>query len=160
MAEETRWLDADQQRDWRAFVVGVTLLLDRLDSDLRRDFGLSLAEYEILVRLSESPGRTLRMAVIADALRHSRSRVTHTISRMEQAGLVVREQCSEDGRGIQARMTDAGYDLLVRAAPTHVNGVRDNLVDLATPADFRAVGRVMHAVTDRLAGDHPGSDLR
>ena len=72
--------------------MGMTLLLDRLDADLRRHFDVSLTEYEILVRLSERPGRQMRMAQLADAMAHSRSRVTHTVARMEKAGLVAAAQ--------------------------------------------------------------------
>lgn len=157
---ETRWLDADQQRSWRAFVLGSTLLMDQLDLELRRDFHVSLAEYEILVRLSERPQRSMRMAQLADAVCHSRSRVTHTITRMEHGGLVVREPCPEDGRGVQARMTDAGFALLERAAPAHVDGVRTHLVDTSSPDDFAALGRVMDAVTDGLIGQHPEAEMR
>ena len=156
----TRWLDADQQASWRAFAVGVTLLLDRLDADLQRAFGLSLTEYEILVRLSERPQRQLRMAQLADALAHSRSRVTHTVTRMERAGLVERTTSPEDGRGIVCRMTEQGYDVLVAAAHVHVTGVRDYLVDLVDPGDFAALGRVMDAVSDRLIACHPEMDIR
>jgi DNA-binding MarR family transcriptional regulator len=156
----TRWLDADQQASWRAFVVGITLLLDRLDADLHHDFDLSLTEYEILVRLSERPERSMRMAQLADALAHSRSRVTHTVARMQNAGLVVRSTSPEDGRGIVCRLTERGHDLLVEAAPVHVQGVRDYLVDLADPDDFAALGRVMNAVTDQLIACHPEADIR
>jgi DNA-binding MarR family transcriptional regulator len=156
---ETRWLDDGQQRSWRALVVGTTLLFDRLDEDLRRSFDLSLVEYEILVRLSERDGQ-MRMAALADALAHSRSRVTHTVTRMEKAGLVLRSRSDEDGRGIIASLTDKGMDLLVRAAPTHVEGVRDHLVDLASDADFAALGRVMDAVADNLISAHPEMDIR
>jgi DNA-binding MarR family transcriptional regulator len=156
----TRWLDADQQSSWRAFVVGVTLLLDRLDADLQHDFGLSLTEYEILVRLSERPERQMRMAQLADALAHSRSRVTHTVTRMERAGLVLRTSSPEDGRGIVCGLTDEGYAVLVAAAHVHVTGVRDYLVDLVSPDDFRALGRVMDAVSDRLIACHPEMDIR
>src|SRR5215218_4838344 len=135
-AVEPRWLDEPQQQSWRALVMGITLLLDRLDADLRRSFEVSLAEYEILVRLSERPNRELRMAQLADALAHSRSRVTHTVKRMEAAGLVRRGSSAEDGRGVVCRMTDQGFELLQRMAPTHVNGVRDYLVDLTTCEDF------------------------
>jgi DNA-binding MarR family transcriptional regulator len=159
-ARGTRWLDSDQQASWRAFAVGVTLLLDRLDADLQREFGLSLTEYEILVRLSERPGRSMRMAQLADALAHSRSRVTHTVSRMEDAKLVKRSASAEDGRGIVCALTDRGHDLLVEAAPVHVHGVRDYLVDLAEPDDFAAFGRVMNAVTDALVECHPEADIR
>ena len=156
----TRWLDVEQQSSWRSFVVGVTLLLDRLDADLQHDFDLSLTEYEILVRLSERPARQMRMAQLADALAHSRSRVTHTVTRMEKAGLVHRTSSPEDGRGIVCRLTDQGYDLLVSAAHVHVTGVRDYLVDLVEPADFAALGRVMDAVSDRLIACHPEMDIR
>jgi DNA-binding MarR family transcriptional regulator len=153
-------LDADQQSSWRAFAVGVTLLLDRLDADLQKEFDLSLTEYEILVRLSERPGRSMRMAQLADALAHSRSRVTHTVARMQHAGLVERSASPDDGRGIVCKLTDHGYDVLVEAAPVHVQGVRDYLVDLSSRDDFAALGRVMNAVTDRLIECHPEADLR
>jgi DNA-binding MarR family transcriptional regulator len=156
----TRWLDADQQASWRALIVGMTLLTDRLDEDLQREFDLSVTEYEILVRLSEKPGRQMRMAQLADALAHSRSRVTHTVSRMEKEGLVVRTSSPDDGRGIVCRLTDEGFALLERAAHVHVNGVRDYIVDLASPDDFAAVGRVMNAVSDALIPCHPEMEIR
>jgi DNA-binding MarR family transcriptional regulator len=156
----TRWLDAEQQSSWRALVVGVTLLFDRLDADLQHEFDLSLGEYEILVRLSERPGRQMRMAQLADALAHSRSRVTHTVARMQRAGLVARSSSPEDGRGIVCSLTDHGYDVLASAAHLHVEGVREHLVDLASSEDFQALGRVMDAVSDNLIECHPEADIR
>lgn len=153
---ETRWLDPAQQTDWRAFLVGSTLLMDTLDRELRSAHGISLGEYEILVRLSETPDRTLRMAQIADSMRHSRSRVTHTVTRMEKAGLIRRESAAGDKRGVEAVMTPEGWALLEAAAHTHVTGVREHFVDLADPADFQAMGRVMNAVSDRLVVENPG----
>jgi DNA-binding MarR family transcriptional regulator len=158
-ADESRWLEDSQQRSWRALVMGTTLLFDRLDDDLRREHDISLVEYEILVRLSERDGQ-MRMAALADALAHSRSRVTHTVTRMEKAGLVQRSSSPEDGRGILATLTDKGQDLLVRAAPTHVAGVRTHLVDLAGDADFAALGRVFDAVSDNLISAHPEMEIR
>ncbi len=154
------WLDADQQLAWRAYIVGTTLLMDRLDRDLRAQHDLSLPEYEVLVRLSECDGHRLRMASLADSLSHSRSRVTHTVTRMERAGLVERVSCTSDGRGVEALLTDLGYARLQEAAPTHVRGVREYLVDLASPGDFEAVGRVFNAVTDRLVDANPAVDIR
>jgi DNA-binding MarR family transcriptional regulator len=84
------WLDPDQQRSWRAYLVGTTLLMDRLDRDLRENHDLSMPEYEILVRLSEAPDRRMRMAELAGSVSHSRSRITHTVARLEKAGLVTR----------------------------------------------------------------------
>ena len=140
--------------------MGMTLLQDRLDDDLRREFGISLTEYEVLVRLSEREDRQMRMAQLADAMAHSRSRVTHTVKRLEEAGLVERIKSPEDGRGIICLMTDRGYDLLTKMAPTHVTGVRENLVDLVDPGDFAALGRVMNTVADHLVAAHPEMEMR
>lgn len=140
-------------------MLGTTLLFDRLDDDLRQH-GLSLVEYEIMVRLSESPGRELRMARLADSLAHSRSRVTHTVKRMEAEGLVERSGSKEDGRGVVCRLSERGDLILRNVAPTHVAGVRDYLVDLVDDADFAALGRVMNAVSDRLISDHPDREIR
>ena len=154
------WLDQQQQRSWRAFLVGTTLLMDRLDRDLREQHRLSLPEYEIMVRLAEADGNRLRMAVLADSVSHSRSRVTHTVSRMETAGLVARDACLSDGRGVEAVLTEQGLAALESAAPTHVAGVRQFLVDLVDEDDLEAVGRVFDAVTDRLIDTNPALDIR
>ena len=100
------------------------------------------------------------MAQLADSLAHSRSRVTHTIKRMEQEGIVERVTSPDDGRGVVAVMTDRGRLLLESVAPTHVHGVRDHLVDLVDPADFEAMGRVMNAVADHLIAAHPDMEIR
>jgi DNA-binding MarR family transcriptional regulator len=160
-ASQTRWLSSEQQAAWRAYILGTTLLMNTLDRELRHAHGLSLGEYEILVRLSESPNRTMRMAKIADSMRHSRSRVTHTVSRMEKAGLISRCAAEGDRRGVEAQMTDKGWNLLVEAAPTHVNGVREHFVDLASDEQFAVLGEVMDAVSDHLLPENPAvSDFR
>lgn len=141
-------------------MVATTLLTDRLDDELRDEFNIGLNEYEVLVRLSEREDHSLRMSALADAMRFSRSRITHTIKRMEAAGWVSRSLAQDDGRGIFAHLTDSGYELLVRAAPLHVEGVRNHLVDLVSDDDFAAMGRVFDAVVDQLAEAHPEADLR
>ena len=156
----TAWLDEEQQRSWRAYLVGTTLLMDRLDRELREQHGLSLPEYEILVRLSEADQHRIRMAQLADSLSHSLSRVTHTVGRMEQAGLVARDACDSDGRGVEAVLTPKGRRALEAAAPTHVAGVRRLLVDLVPDQDFEAVGRVFDTVTDALIDTNPALDIR
>lgn len=147
MAEnsEPHWLSPEQQKVWRNWLLAVARIEDYLDRDLRR-FGLALAEYEILVRLSEADDWSLRMSQLADDVHQTRSRLTHTVSRMEQAGLVLRQSAPEDRRGVLAQLTQKGYDLLVAAAPSHVAAVRRILVDVTDPQDFSAVGRAMAAV--------------
>lgn len=122
----------------------------QLDHDLSVKHGLSLPEYEILVRLSESPENRMRMSELADSLNHSRSRLTHTVARMESDGLVRRSSASEDRRGVFAELTEAGWERLKEAAPTHVAGVRSYLLDPVTPDDFAAVGRAFTAVAEAL----------
>jgi DNA-binding MarR family transcriptional regulator len=151
----TEWLTTDQQRAWRSYLLGSTLLMDRLDRDLRENHDLSLPEYEILVRLSESSDRSLRMAELADSVKNSRSRITHTIARMERAGLVVRTQCPSDGRGVFAHLTDGGYAKLVDAAPTHVESVRSALINVVDPDDLTALARAFGAVADALETGEP-----
>lgn len=158
--DESRWLDESQQRAWRSILLGHTLLMDRLDADLRKSHDISLTEYEILVRLSERPGRCMRMAHLADALAHSRSRVTHTIDRMEKAGYVARTASPEDGRGVVATMTNKGMGLLESAAHVHVRGVREYLVDLVSDEEFLTAGKVMNGVADHLIGERPAMEMR
>jgi DNA-binding MarR family transcriptional regulator len=151
----TRWLDDDEQQVWRTLLEATQLLWDRLareldDADEAGYPGLSLAEYEILVRLSEADGHRLRMSELAQQVVHTRSRLTHTISRMEKRGLVVRESCPEDGRGVFARMTDSGYDLLVETAPLHVEGVRRHVFDQLTDDEVKALGSAMTKIRTHL----------
>ena len=142
---QPHWLDEDQQRIWRSFLNGVAKINERLEVELR-PFGLDLGEYEILVHLSESPERSLRMSDLAGRVRQSRSRLTHTVARMESKGLVSRMACPSDRRGVIAVMTTHGHQLLVDAAPCHVESVRRALVDPVDPEDFQALGRAMAAV--------------
>lgn len=139
------WLTAEQQKIWRSYLLAKTRIDDYLD-DALTEFALSLDEYELLVRLSEADGRTLRMGELASSVRHSRSRLTHTVARMEKRGLVRREPCECDGRGVQAVLTDAGFKLLQAAAPTHVDSVREVFVDAIGPHDYEALGRAMASV--------------
>lgn len=156
---KTEWLTSDQQRAWRAYLLGSTLLVERLDRDLREKHGLSLPEYEILVRLSEAPERSLRMAELADSVKNSRSRITHTVTRMERAGLVRRRQCASDGRGVYALLTETGQQKLVDAAPEHVASVRAALIDVVSPEDLEAMRRAFLAVADELQTGIPDPTL-
>lgn len=149
MTTGTRWLTSEQQVAWRAYLLGTARLMAKLDEDLRQ-FGLGINDYEILVRLSEAPDHRLRMADLADRLHQSRSRLTHTVGRLEAAELVRRTSCKSDKRGVWAELTEAGLNLLEQAAPYHVEGVRENLVDLVSPEDFAAVGRVFDTVSEHI----------
>jgi len=153
----TRWLDADEQRAWRAFLGAVQLLQTQLDRELQRDSGIPHAYYEILARLSEAPDRVLRMSELAQASESSRSRLSHAVARLEEAGWVNRESCPTDRRGSFARLTDAGWAALEAAAPLHVESVRRHLIDRLTPEQLRQLLDISEAILDGLRPDigHP-----
>ena len=142
---EELWLSPNEQEAWRTFLYATTLLNDRFGEALQSDpeIGLTLGEYEILVRLNEAEGGFLRMSELADKVVHSRSRLTHTITRMEKRGLVERVRCSSDGRGRQAQLTAEGRALLERAAHTHVRSVRELLLDVIGHEDLLELGRIL-----------------
>lgn len=144
---EPRWLSGDEQRVWRALIRGSASLLDQLDRHLRLNFDLTLAEYEILYRLSEAPRFRIRMADLAACVSHSRSRLSHTVTRLQRDGLAEREHCADDGRGVFAVLTETGLARLRAAAGDHVNEVRRLVFDVAEPADLAAAGRVFESLT-------------
>lgn len=145
-AGATVWLTAEQQRHWRAYLAGAARLTEALNRQLERDAGLSLSEYEILVRLSEAADRTVRMSELADSLVHSRSRITHTVARLERRALVERHECPGDRRGVNCVLTDTGFELLAASAPGHVRAVREALIDRITEPQLRALGEAMALV--------------
>ncbi|RDI48519.1 MarR family winged helix-turn-helix transcriptional regulator [Nocardia mexicana] len=149
-APEPRWLSSAQQRAWRAYMDGGQRLLAELNRQLQRDSDLSLAEYRILVLLSEAQGRSLRMSDLADGVLSSRSRLTHQIRRMEEQGMVRRTSAEEDGRGVRAHLTEEGMRRLRAAAPGHVNAVRRDFVDLLTPEQLAVIGDVFESVDKEI----------
>ena len=136
---EPRWLDAEEQKAWRAWLYSTLLLQDQLDRELTREAGISHAYYEILVALSETEGRAMRMSELADRCLSSRSRLSHAVSRLEERGWVRRQVCEEDGRGQLAVLTDAGFAALEAAAPVHVESVRTHLFDQLNPEQVAAL---------------------
>ena len=122
------------------------LLFDALDRQLQRDAGIPHTYYEILVRLSEAPDRQLRMSVLADAARSSRSRLSHAVARLEERGWVRRFECATDKRGQVAELTDAGFAALAAAAPGHVAAVRANMIDLLSPEQVSQLEQIAGAM--------------
>lgn len=150
----TRWLTDGEQLVWRAYLEATQRLWERLDRELDEGGGVSLAEYEVLARLSESPKRSLRMSELADQVVSSRSRLTHTVTRMESRGLVSRRPSSRDGRGVVCALTGAGMDNLAERAHVHVDGVREHLFDQMDAEETEVVGRVLARVAEHLRQTH------
>ncbi len=156
--EPVRWLTAEEQQAWRGFLRGSSLLLERLDAELSEEHGLTLADYEILVWLSEAPRGGLRMAQLADRALVSRSRLTYRVDRLVAEGLVERRPCPSDRRGSLAVLTPTGRRRLERAATTHVDGVITHLVERGSARDLATVGRVFGAVAEALEASERDDD--
>lgn len=152
MTGEPCWLNAEEMRAWRTYVVATHLLDAQLNRELQEEHQLALADYELLVRLSEAPCGQARMSTLAEQVASSKSRISHQIGRMEKAGLVRRQECPADRRGVFAVITSHGWEVLRSAAPTHVRGVRDHLVDLLSAEERLALAEVFERVIDHLRG--------
>jgi DNA-binding MarR family transcriptional regulator len=146
----TRWLSPDEQRTWRSYIEANRLLNEALDRQLQRDAGMPHTYYEILVRLSDVPGRRLRMSDLAHSSLSSRSRLSHAVSRLEERGWVRRESCPTDGRGALAVLTDEGYAVLQSAAPAHVAEVRKRLIDRLSPEQLAQLGEISRLICEGL----------
>jgi len=152
--EPTRWLSAEEQNTWRAYLDATRLLLQALDRQLTRDAGISFTDFELLVVLSEAPQRQLRMRELADAVTTTRSGVTRAISRLVDTGWVRRVECEDDKRGTLAELTDAGAEKLAAASPGHVAEVRRNMFDLLSPRDVGILGHDFSEMRTHLL-EHP-----
>jgi len=146
----TKWLTKDQQVHWRSWITAASLLPELLSRELQEEFGLTITDYEILVRLSEAPNRQMRMSELAQKTLLSRSRLSHQVDRLEDRGLVTRRTCEYDRRGQHCAMTSKGWDTLVAAAPLHVSGVRRHFVDQLTDSEYEALGKALGKIAAHL----------
>lgn len=149
-ARETRWLDGEEQRAWRAYLRMQSRLAAELNRHLQATSKLSLADYEVLVQLTDVPGGRLRPYELQRQLDWEQSRLSHHLSRMQRRGLIAREQCPEDARGAYVVLTDVGRRAITAAAPGHVDTVRELFFDALDPAQVAALRRIAGQVLDRL----------
>jgi DNA-binding MarR family transcriptional regulator len=148
----TRWLTADEQRAWRSHLDVNRLLTYQLERDLQ-PFGLTMNDYEILVNLSESAEHRMRMSDLAASTLQSKSRLSHQITRMEKAGLVRRESCESDKRGLFAVLTDEGWKTMRGVAPHHVASVRRHFIDRMSPQDLAHLDETLRPVAEKLRSE-------
>ena len=149
----TRWLDEDEQAAWVRLAAVLELLPGVLEAQLRRDADLSHFEYWVLAMLSEAPERTLRMTALASRTSATLSRLSHVVARLESRGLLERFPCPEDRRATNARLTAAGWDLVVASAPGHLETVRTYVVDALTPRQITQLSAIAGAILDRVDPD-------
>ena len=147
-AAQHRRLDQLEMESWRAFLAASTSVTARLNHELEAGCGISMHEYEILVRLSEAPDRSMRMSTLAEHVSHSRSRLTHTVGRLEKEGYVMRVSCASDKRGVNCELTDAGLAFLRQAAPVHLDGVRRHVVDRLSRDQLGVLFELMKVISE------------
>lgn len=147
---DPNWLTPTEMAAWRRYIIASRRLLEALDTDLDQH-DLTMADYEILAQLSDAPDRRMRMAELAEIAMLSRSRLSHRMKVMEEAGWVRREACPDDKRGFFAIMTAKGWKAIVAAAPDHVASVRSRFVDKLSKADQIVLAEIFERV---------GNDLR
>jgi DNA-binding MarR family transcriptional regulator len=150
---ETEWLNDAEREAWLRLVAVVELLPGVLDVQLRTQAGLTHFEYFVLAMLSEAPERTLRMTTLAQRTNATLARLSHVVRRLTDRELVERFPCAEDGRATNARLTDAGWDSLVAAAPGHVTTVRRHVLDPLTSEQLVQLRGIGDALLSRLDPD-------
>ena len=149
---EPRWLDDREQQAWRGYLAMQTELQAHLNRRLQADSGLSLSDFAVLVTLTDTDDGRLRARELAEALQWEKSRLSHHLARMQRRGLVERQECPDDARGAFITVTADGRRAIERAAPPHVETVRDLVFDALAPDDVDALARISDAVLTRLRG--------
>lgn len=147
---ETRWLDDEERQTWLRLIAVAELLPSALDTQLRRDAGLTHFEYFVLAMLSEADERTLRMTGLAQRTNATLPRLSHVVRRLEDRGLVERLPCPDDGRATNARLTDEGWRAVEAAAPGHVETVRRLVLDPLSPGQAEQLGEIGQALLSVL----------
>jgi DNA-binding MarR family transcriptional regulator len=131
---------------WRGFLRLHSALVRELDRELEVAHGLPLTQYEVLIHLNNAPDKRLRMSELASSVLLSQSGVTRLVDRLERDGLVVREPCPSDRRGLHARLTEEGSRRLAEARPTHLAGVRERFLSRLDDDELRALAAVWERV--------------
>jgi DNA-binding MarR family transcriptional regulator len=149
-----RWLDGQQQHVWQAYLHVNQDLYALLEQELALQSGLSGADYKVLHPLSEAPGGLLRARDLGIEIGWDRSRLSHHLSRMEKRGLVVREECIEDARGLMVRLTKAGRRAIEAAAPAHAEAVQRYFFDLVSKDEIETMAAVFDRVRENLRSSH------
>jgi DNA-binding MarR family transcriptional regulator len=157
MAEHTGtsgepWLSADEKEAWTGLVSLLLLMPGRLEAPLRDESGLTLFEYLTLSHVSDAPDRRIRMSELAFLANGSLSRLSNVVTRFEKRGWMSRQPDPDDGRYTIAALTDAGFEVVLAAAPVHVRAVRELVLDPLSATDQQALVRIAAKLKARLPG--------
>jgi DNA-binding MarR family transcriptional regulator len=137
---------------WRAFIETSERLRAVIGSRLQADSGLSTGDYSVLLRLSEAADHRVRSSELATQVGWERSRLSHHLGRMEQRGLIRRDDCATDSRGAEVVLTSAGADAFRRASAPHLHAIQELFVGALTQQQLDSVRQLTDALADSL--DH------
>lgn len=147
---DPRWLDDREQRAWRGYLAMQSRLQAHLNRRLQADSGLSLADFTVLVELTDVADNRLRARELAEALEWEKSRLSHHLARMERRGLIERQDCPDDARGAFVALTAEGRRAIEQAAPPHVETVRSVMFDGLDAAEVDALAHIAEVVLERI----------
>ncbi|AEA26192.1 regulatory protein MarR [Pseudonocardia dioxanivorans CB1190] len=147
---EPQWLDDGESEAWLSFLVMHAKLTAELHRRLRAQAGLSLADFDVLAQLTEAPDGTVRARQLGRSLQWEKSRLSHHLDRMQRRGLIRREDCAEDSRGAMVVVTELGRETIERAAPPHVQAVRELVFDRLTRREVDTMRRISEKILDGL----------
>lgn len=150
MSVDVRWLNADEERVWRRWLLLNTRLAATLQREMQDDAALSSSDFEVLVNLTDSPEGRVRVTDLATQMLWERSRLSHHVTRMERRGMVQRVECAEDGRGAFVAITPAGRTAIEKAAPGHVRAVRQLVFDALSSDEVSSLAGLVDKLLARL----------
>lgn len=136
---------------WRSLLDTTAELRRVLGAQLQKS-GLSPADYQVLLALSEADGRRLRSSELAASIDWERSRLSHHLGRMEARGLIRRDDCATDSRGADVSLTGDGAGVFRRATAPHMRAIKKCFADALTPEQFEALADILQALQNHL---HP-----
>ena len=155
--DEPQWLSPDEHDAWISLAWLMIKLPGEIDAQLQRDSGISFFEYLVLARLSMSPDRCLRMRELAQHVNGSMTRLSNVAKRLEQRGWMTRAPSAENGRYIEATLTEAGMAVVEKAAPGHVAAVRRYVFDALSPDQVTELRDIGRQIADQVEGEHTGT---
>lgn len=160
IVKDVRWLEEREERAWRSLQLMHMRLTAELARLLAAESGLSYQDYVVLVTLTDRPDGRMRVLELAKGLGWEKSRLSHHINRMTGRGLITRERCASDRRGMHVVVTTRGRQEIAAAAPGHVAAVRRLFVDRLSPQQLDVIGDAAQAVLAVLDGPHDERDGR
>jgi DNA-binding MarR family transcriptional regulator len=153
---EPRWLSPDERDAWISLSWLMIKFPGEIDAQLQRDSGISFFEYLVLAALSMSPDRCLGMSDLAQHVNGSVTRLSNVAKRLEQRGWIRRAPNAENGRYIEATLTEAGMAVVEKAAPGHVAAVRRYVFDALSPDQVTELRDIGRQIANQVDGEHGG----